>query len=122
VLAEALRSELLGTFEKLRSYFIAEVGKPLGWFNTRFGQSFTVLTCCRMLHTLQDGAVRSKLAGVEWALRCLDAEWHPLIRQAWAEREGVRFGVKIRQLADKERLQETARFIAYVQNELRLHR
>jgi hypothetical protein len=96
--------------------------EPLGWFNSRFAQSFTVLTCCRMLHTLQDGAVRSKLAGVEWAGRSLDSEWHKLTRQAWAERKGVRFGVKVRQLADTKRLQETAWFIAYVQNELRLHR
>lgn len=122
VLPEALLSEMLVSVEKLRSAFVAEIGKPLGWFNTRFAQSFTVLTCCRMLHTLQTGVVRSKLAGVEWAERSLKTEWRKLIRQAWAEREGVRFGVKVRQLADTESLQETARFIAYVQNELRLHR
>jgi len=119
---EALLSEMLVSVETLRSHFVAEIGKPLGWFNTRFAQSFTVLTCCRMLHTIQNGAVRSKLAGVEWAEQSLDAEWHKLIRQAWAERQGVRFGLKVRQLADTKRLQETARFIAYVQNELRLHR
>lgn len=122
VLPEALLSEMLVSVEKLRSHLVAEIGQPLGWFNTRFAQSFTVLTCCRMLHTLQNGAVRSKLAGVEWAEQSLDADWHKLIRQAWAERQGVRFGVKVRQLADTKRLQETARFIAYVQNELRLHR
>jgi len=119
---EALLSEMLVSVETLRAHFVAEIGKPLGWFNTRFAQSFTVLTCCRMLHTIQNGAVRSKLAGVEWAEQSLDAEWHKLIRQAWAERQGVRFGLKVRQLADTKRLQETARFIAYVQNELRLHR
>ena len=118
----ALLNEMLVSVEKLRSHFVAEIGEPLGWLNTRFGQSFAVLTCCRMLHTLQDGAVRSKLAGVEWAERSLGTEWHRLIRQAWAEREGVRFGVKVRQLADTKRLQETAKFIGYVQNELRLHR
>ena len=118
---ETLRGEMLASVEKLRSGFVAEIGKPLGWFNTRFGQSFTVLTCCRILHTLQSGTVKSKLAGVEWALRSLNTEWHGLIRQAWAEREGVRFGVRVRQLADTKRLQETARFIAYVQNELGLH-
>jgi hypothetical protein len=122
VLLEALLSEMLVSIEELRSQFVAEIGKPLGWFNTRFAQSFTVLTCCRMLHTLQSGAVRSKLAGVEWAERSLDPEWHRLIRQAWAEREGVGFGAKVRQLADTKRLQETARFIAYVQNEIKLHR
>jgi Domain of unknown function (DUF4111)/Nucleotidyltransferase domain len=120
VLPEALLSEMLVSVEKLRSHFVAEIGKPLGWFNTRFAQSFTVLTCCRMLHTCQLGAVKSKLAAVRWAEQSPHKEWRKLIRQAWAEREGVRFGVKVRQLADTKRLQETARFIAYVQNELRL--
>jgi hypothetical protein len=121
VLPETLLSEMLVSVEKLGSHFLGEIGKPLGWFNSRFGQSFTVLTCCRMIHTLQTGAVESKLAGVEWAQQSLDPVWHNLIRQAWAERQGVRFGVKVRQLANTKRLQETARFIAYVQNELRLH-
>jgi len=122
VLPEALLSEMLVSVEKLRSDFVAEIGKPLGWFNTRFAQSFTVLTCCRMLYTLQNGAVKSKRTGVEWAERTIDTKWHKLIRQAWAEREGVRFGLKVRQLASTQRLQETARFIAYVQNVLKLQR
>jgi len=122
VLAKTLLGEMLISVEKLRSDFVAEIGKPPGWFNTRFAQSFTVLTCCRMLDTLRNGAVSSKLAAVEWAERSLDAGWHKLIRQAWAEREGVRFGVKVRQLADTERLEETSRFIAYVQDELKSHR
>lgn len=122
VSSEALRTEMLTSIEKMRTRFLAEIDKPLGWFNTRFGQSFAVLTCCRMLHTLQSSAVKSKLAGVQWAEQSLDAEWHELIRQAWAERKGVRFGVKARQLADVRLLQETARFIAYAQNELSLRR
>jgi hypothetical protein len=75
-----------------------------------------------MLHTLQSAAVKSKLAAVQWAQQSLDAEWRELIHQAWAERQGVRFGVKVRQLADIKLLQETARFIAYTQNELSRHR
>jgi aminoglycoside adenylyltransferase-like protein/nucleotidyltransferase-like protein len=122
VLPEALIGEMAVSCEKLKSAFLAEIDQPLAWFNTRFGQSFAVLTCCRMLHTLEIGAVNSKRAGAEWAERSLRTEWHELVRQAWAEREGVRFGLKIRQLADTESLEETARFIAYVQNELRLHR
>jgi predicted nucleotidyltransferase len=122
VSAEALRTEMLTSIEKIRTNFLAEIDKPLGWCNTRFGQSFTVLTCCRMLHTLQSAAVKSKLAAVQWAQQSLDAEWRELIHQAWAERQGVRFGVKVRQLADIKLLQETARFIAYTQNELSRHR
>lgn len=114
---EALRAEMLTSIKKLRTHFVAEIDKPLGYFKSRFGQSFTVLTCCRMLHTLQSGAVQSKLAAVQWAEQSVDAKWRELIRQAWAERKGVRFCLKVRQPADVRRLQETARFLAYAQNE-----
>jgi hypothetical protein len=110
---EALRTEVLSSIEKLRTYFVAEIDKPLGWFNTRFGQSFTVLTGCRMLHTFQSGTVTSKLAAVLWAELSLGTEWHELIRGAWAERKGVRFGVKVRQPTDAKLLRETAHFLAY---------
>lgn len=122
VQTEAIRREMLTTIEKLSTHFVAEIDKPAGWFNTRFGQSFTVLTCCRMLQTLQSGTVRSKLAAVQWAEQSLDAEWHELIRQAWTERKGVRFGWKVRQLAHVSLLRETARFVAYAHNELSLQR
>jgi hypothetical protein len=118
---EALRVEMLNAIEKLRSHFVPEIDKPLGYFNTRFGQSFAVLTCCRMLHTLQSGAVKSKRSAARWAERSLDAEWHELIRLAWIERKGVRFCVKIRQPADAKLLLRTVDFIAYVQDELNLH-
>jgi Domain of unknown function (DUF4111)/Nucleotidyltransferase domain len=118
---EALRCEMLAAIGKLRTRFLAEMDGPLGWFNTRFGQSFTVLTCCRMLHTLQSGAVRSKLSAVQWAEQSLNPEWQELIWQAWTERKGVRFCVKVRQLADRKLLRETADFMAYAQNELSPH-
>lgn len=118
VSSEVLHSEMIGLIEKLRSRFVAEIGKPLGWFNTRFGQSFAVLTCCRMLHTLQSGAVKSKLAAAQWATVSLGREWHELIRQAWAEREGVRFGLKVRQVAHDSVLQQTAYFITYAQKQI----
>jgi predicted nucleotidyltransferase len=117
VLIEALRAEMLTSLKKLRTHFVAEIDKPLGYFNSRFGQSFAVLTCCRMLHTLHSGAVHSKLSAVQWAEHSVDAKWHELIRQAWAERKGVRFCLEIRQPADARLLRETARFIGYAQNE-----
>ena len=121
VSTDALRAEMLTSIEKLKTHFFAEIGKPLAYFNTRFGQSFAVLTCCRVLHTFQSGAVQSKFASVRWAERWVKAEWHELIRQAWAERRGVRFGVKVRQPADVRLLQETAHFISYAHNELSRH-
>lgn len=47
VAAEALRSEMVTAIPRLTTHFVAEIGKPLGYFSTRFGQSFTVSTCCR---------------------------------------------------------------------------
>jgi hypothetical protein len=115
--APALRSEMVAAIEKLKTHFFAEIGTPLGYFNTRFGQSFTVLTCCRMLQTLQSGVVKSKLSSVQWAEQSLDPAWRELIRQAWAERDGVRFCEKIRQPAEEKLLQQTAHFMTYAQRE-----
>ncbi len=41
----ALRSEAVAAIQELKSRFVSEIDRPLGWFNTRFGQSFAVLTC-----------------------------------------------------------------------------
>jgi hypothetical protein len=112
----ALRSEAVAAIQELKSRFVAEIDRPLGWFNTRFGQSFAVLTCCRMLYTYTSGTVKSKLSGVKWAEQSLDPAWCDLIRKAWTERMGVRFGDKVRQPAETRLLHETAKFIAYAQN------
>jgi hypothetical protein len=116
---DVLRAEILVSIEDIRIRFLAEIEKPLAYFNTRFGQSFTVLTCCRMLHTFKTGLVKSKLSAAQWAERSVDPEWADLIRQAWTERDGVRFCAKIRQLSDKGLLKRTAQFVAYAQKELK---
>lgn len=118
VKAETLRAEIVTALQKLQSHFVSEIDQPLGWFRTRFGQSFTVLTCCRMLHTFRSGAVHSKLSSMRWAEKSLDPAWHELIRLAWTERKGVRFCLKVHQPADPKLLKETASFLAYVQGEL----
>ena len=113
---EALRTEAVTSIHKLQTSFVAEVDQPLGWFNTRFGQSFAVLSCCRMLYTCKSGTVQSKISGVKWAEQSLDPAWRELIRKAWTERVGVRFGEKVRQPAQPRLLHETAKFIAYAQS------
>lgn len=110
---EALCQEALSAVHEIAGRFLAEVDQPVGWFNTRFGQSFTVLTCCRMLQTLSSGTVESKLSGVNWAEQCLEPQWYGLIRGAWLEREGVRFGEKVRQPAPTSLMHETANFLSY---------
>ncbi len=112
----ALRSEAAAAIQELKSRFVAEIDRPFGWFNTRFGQSFAVLTCCRMLCTCQSGTVQSKPSGVKWAEQSLDPAWRELIRKAWTERMGVRFGDKVRQPAQTRLLNETAKLIAYAQS------
>jgi Domain of unknown function (DUF4111)/Nucleotidyltransferase domain len=111
--AGALRMEAVNALQKLKSLIVAEIDQPLGWFNMRFGQSFAVLNACRMLQTCQTGTVQSKLSALRWAEQSLDPTWHELIRKAWTERIGVRFGEKVRQPAESSLVQETARFVAY---------
>jgi hypothetical protein len=66
-----------------------------------------------MLHTLHTGTVQSKKAGVKWAKQFVDPKWVRIIDEAWQEREGVRFLVKIRQRAELTLLYETLEFIKY---------
>jgi hypothetical protein len=100
--------------------FEDEINRPHSFWNSRFGQSFAVLTSCRMLHTLHTGTVQSKKAGAIWAKQFVEPKWISLIDQAWQEREGVRFGVKIGQRAEQKLLHETLEFMQYVvtQNEM----
>ena len=93
--------------------FQGEINSPLSFYNSRFGQSFFMLTYCRMLHTLHTGTVQSKRAGAAWAKQFVDPKWGKLIDQAWNEREGVRFMVKIHQRAEQTLLDETLEFMKY---------
>ena len=106
-------NEIKTTMLQVLKVFQDEMNRPLSFFNSRFGQSFTVLTYCRMLHTLHTGTVQSKKAGTKWAKEFVDPKWIKLIDQAWNEREGVRFMVKIHQRAEQTLLYETLEFIKY---------
>lgn len=108
-----LLNEIKTTMLQVMKVFQDEINRPLGFWNSRFGQSFTVLTYCRMLHTLHTGTVQSKKAGAQWAKEFVDPKWVKLIDQSWNEREGVRFLVKIRQRAEPTLLYETLEFIKY---------
>jgi hypothetical protein len=50
-------------------------------------QSYTVLSLCRMLYTLEFGAVVSKPLAAEWARKTLGHGWAPLIDRAWRGRQ-----------------------------------
>ena len=106
-------NEIKTTMLQVLNFFQDEINRPRSFWNSRFGQSFAVLTYCRMLHTLDTGTVQSKKAGVKWAKQFVDPKWVKIIDQAWNEREGVRFGVKIGQRAELLLLYETLEFIKY---------
>ena len=106
-------SEIKATMIQVIKLFEDEINRPLSFFNSRFGQSFAVLTYCRMLHTLHTGTVQSKKAGVKWAKQFVEPKWVKIIDQAWNEREGVRFLVKIHQRAELTLLYETLDVIKY---------
>jgi hypothetical protein len=108
-----MAGEMKTTMLAVLRNFEADMEGPLSFFNSRFGQPFAVLTCCRILHTLQTGTVQSKKAGMEWARQGIAPAWVRLIDQAWQERQGVRYGIKIGQPADPARLKETLEFMQY---------
>lgn len=108
-----LLNEIRTTMLQVMKLFEDEINRPLSFFNSRFGQSFAVLTYCRMLHTLHTGTVQSKKAAVKWAKQFVNPKWVKIIDQAWNEREGVRFGAKIGQRAESTLLYETLEFIKY---------
>ena len=112
-----MRAEVLATLHRVVHAFADALDQPLTFFNSRFGQSFAVLNCCRMLQTIELGTVQSKAAGMRWAQRALDSRWGSLIQQAWEEREGVRFGEKIRHRAQSEQLQASLDFLRYALEE-----
>jgi predicted nucleotidyltransferase len=110
---EALFSEVKASLFHNMKAFAEAIHQPLNFWNSQFGQPFAVLTCCRILHTLDTGTVQSKKAGAKWTKQHVDLKWANLIDQAWNDREGVRFGVKIGQRADVELLNETLEFMKY---------
>lgn len=110
---DALLREMQASMCQIMPIYTEAIGQPLNFFNSQFGQSFVVLTYCRMLHTLHTGEVQSKKAGAQWAQQYVAPEWRELIGRAWDDRKGVRFGVKISQKAAEKLLYQTLEFIQY---------
>lgn len=73
----AMRALLSGWVTQLRGE------APPSW---RGGQSYIVLSLCRVLVTLEHGQVVSKAAAARWAQETLDKRWGPLIEGAWEGR------------------------------------
>jgi glucokinase len=56
----------------------------LAWLRRRNYQPFVVLTLCRLLYTLERGAVASKPGAARWAQQALGPRWAGLIERALA--------------------------------------
>jgi len=70
-------------------------------------QSYTVLSLCRILYTLQLGDVVSKPKAARWAKETLDKKWNGLIDRAWIGRHNPQLA------ADPEDINQTLEFIRY---------
>lgn len=85
---DALKAEVISTLGKIPRHIADEPMDGLYFWNRRFGQSYAVLTCCRILHTLETGRVESKMKAVEWSRTGIDPRWSGLIERAWDGRCG----------------------------------
>jgi hypothetical protein len=56
----------------------------LAWLRQRKNQAFVVLTLCRLLYTLESGAVASKPGAARWAQQAVGPRWAGLIERALA--------------------------------------
>jgi len=54
----------------------------LAWLRQRENQAFVVLTLCRLLYTLETGAVASKPGAARWAQHAVGPRWAGLIEHA----------------------------------------
>ncbi|MBO1756558.1 DUF4111 domain-containing protein [Allobranchiibius sp. CTAmp26] len=72
------RSEISTLLDDLASWVDIDT---IAW-----GQRYAVVQACRSLYTVLTAKVASKQGALEWALRTLDRQWHPLLAQARDER------------------------------------
>lgn len=107
VSSEVLRAEVARTMRDWEDRLLQDPSQ----INSLWYQSFVVVSYCRMLQTMQTGEVRSKAAGVQWALQHLEARWYPLIERAWQERPDP--GAKCRIGADPNLCDHTLQFVRF---------
>jgi predicted nucleotidyltransferase len=104
IAAQDLRNDVLVS---LREWVEWLPGRPV----SRRAQSLSVLSLCRILHTLETATVASKREAGEWALAALDPEWAPLIQRALDDRPDP--WDKVREPADPNELALTLDFLDY---------
>ena len=76
-------------------------------------QSFCVLSLCRMLYTLNQGQILSKVTAAQWAMDHLDPKWKALIKRAWIGRQNPNLE------ADPEDIHETLDMMRYTLQQIK---
>ena len=92
--------------EILDTWFALMLDDP-SKLKSRGYQSYTVLTMCRMLYTLEFGTVVSKPVASRWARETIDEQWASLIERAWVGRQHPRLE------ADADDVNATLDFVRY---------
>jgi hypothetical protein len=87
-------------------------GADTGWLRPRNYQAFAILTMCRALHVLEQGAVVPKSEAATWAIGHLPPPWPAQVERAMAWRADEQ--------VDDRHLPETLRFIAHAVGKARL--
>jgi hypothetical protein len=82
---------------------------------SRWKQTYLVVSCCRMLHTLATGTVASKREAGEWALGVVGPEWADLVRRALGDRPDP--WLRVYQPAVPQVAARTLAFVDHVRNE-----
>jgi predicted nucleotidyltransferase len=77
----------------------------------RWKQPYLVLTCCRLLHSLETSRIATKGEAGEWAMATLDAKWAPLVQRALEDRPDP--WRRVHQPADPDLAARTLAFVDY---------
>jgi hypothetical protein len=103
VLPNDLRQAMLGILHR----WAAPILDAPAQMKRRGYQSYTVLSLCRILYTLQHGTIVSKSVAARWVQETLDQQWSPLIERTWAGRHNPELE------ASPEDVNGTLEFIRY---------
>jgi predicted nucleotidyltransferase len=98
-----LRRAMLPTLHGWATQILNNPNEILG----RGYQSYTVLSLCRILYTLQFGDIVSKPKATRWAKETMDEKWNALIDRAWAGRHNPQLA------ANTDDINQTLDFIRY---------
>lgn len=111
VSADDLREAMVALLQVWAADIFADPGQLKEWGN----QPYVVLSLCRMLYTLQHGAVVSKAEAARWAQKSLDKRWEGLIGRAWTGRLNPGAG------ATAEDVQGTLEFMQFALEQIPRH-